>query len=67
MEDDAVIVVHGFLQLSNLQKLKVVNAMNEYFDSMAKESIRAENDAAFLRLDIDSIDCRCCGRKAIQV
>lgn len=67
MENDAIIVIHGFLQLPNLQKLKVVEAMNDYFDSMEKEAIRAKHDAAFAGLDIDSIDCKCCGRKAIEV
>ena len=42
MENDAIIVIHGFLQLPNLQKLKVVEAMNDYFDSMEKEVIRAK-------------------------
>lgn len=64
MENDAIIVIHGFLQLPNLQKLKVVEAMNDYFDSMEREVVRAGHDAAFAALDIDSIDCKCCGRKA---
>jgi hypothetical protein len=67
MENDAIIVVHGFLQLPNLQKLKVVEAMNDYFDSMEKDAIRAKHDSAFAGLDIDSIDCKCCDRKAIGV
>ena len=62
MENDALIVIHGFLQLPNRQKLRVVEALNEYFDSMDKQSIRAVHDAAFDALDLSLIDCKCCGR-----
>ena len=33
MDRDSIIVLHGFLALPNREKKKVVDAMNEYFDS----------------------------------
>ena len=65
MEPDTVLVIHGFLALSNREKMKVVEAMNEYFDSNEKERIRAEYDGQFESLDLirNGVECKCCGRK----
>jgi hypothetical protein len=64
MTDDTIVVFHGFLNLSNLEKLKLVEAINEYFDSIEREPIRAANDEAFKGLDLGSANkvCKCCGR-----
>ena len=65
MDRDAEVVPHGFLALPNREKMKVVEAMNEYFDSIDKERIRAEHDGRFESLGVieKGIECKCCGRK----
>ena len=64
MKKDAIVVLHGFFQLPNLEKKKVVDAINDYFDSTDRGPIRAEHDEAFaqLKLEEPSFECRCCGR-----
>ena len=64
MNKDAIVVLHGFFQLPHLQKKKVVDAINDYFDSMDREPIRAENDRAFasLKTEEPSFECKCCER-----
>ena len=55
---------HGFFQLPNLEKKKLVDVINDYFDSMDRESIRAEYDEAFAQLKSSepSFECKCCER-----
>ncbi len=64
MEKDITIVFHGFLNLPNLEKLKLVEAINDYFDSNNREPIRAENQTLFDNLDFAASEtiCKCCGR-----
>ena len=64
MEKDMPIVFHGFLNLPNLEKLKVVEMINEYFDSNDREPIRKLNEAKFKEIDFasPSENCKCCGR-----
>jgi hypothetical protein len=64
MEKDATIVFHGFLSLPNKEKMQIVNAINEYFDSTEREPIRAGHDKRFDDLDVigNAIECKCCGR-----
>jgi hypothetical protein len=64
MKDKTTIVYHGFLQLAALEKLELVNAINEYFDSTDRDPIRAAADAEFEKLPIgsESITCPCCDR-----
>jgi len=64
MEKDITVVFHGFLNLPNLEKLKLVEAINEYFDSNSREPIREENEARFKELNFAApeIICKCCGR-----
>ncbi len=64
LNESETTVFRGFLNLGNLQKLKIVEAINEYFDSNDREPIRAENENRFARIGIDSecIPCKCCGR-----
>jgi hypothetical protein len=63
MKDKTTIVYHGFLQLAALEKLELVNAINEYFDSNDREPIRAAAEAEFkkLRSGSESFECLCCG------
>ena len=63
MKEKATIVYHGFLQLPALEKLELVNAINEYFDSNDREPIRAAADSDFekLRARSGSFECPCCG------
>lgn len=64
MTEDITVVFHGFLNLPNLEKLKLVEAMNDYFDSTNREPIREGNEKAFSDLGIGSSGkvCKCCGR-----
>lgn len=65
MNKDAVIVLHGFFALPNLEKLEVVNAVNEYFDAVSeREAIRRRFDDQFAELNVigKGIECKCCGR-----
>ena len=65
MTDNTAIVFHGFLNLTNLEKLKLVEIMNDYFDNIpVRESIRAENEKRFAELrDTDKkVACKCCGQ-----
>ncbi len=62
--DDITIVFHGFLNLTGKEKLRLVESINDYFDSNDREPIRAENEEAFAKLKIEpgSTVCKCCGR-----
>ncbi|HKX83359.1 MAG TPA: hypothetical protein VJL58_03980 [Pyrinomonadaceae bacterium] len=60
LSDDAAIVFHGFLNLPNLEKLALVEAINDYFDSNDREPIRVANDEQFASIDLKA--CKCCGR-----
>ena len=64
MSDNVTVVFHGFLNLSAREKMEMVEAINEYFDSNNREPIRAENDRAFGLLSIggEGEACKCCGR-----
>jgi hypothetical protein len=64
MSEDVTTVFHGFLNLTNLEKLKLVESINEYFDSMEREPIRAANEKSFKELNIGDggMKCKCCGR-----
>lgn len=62
MEEDVTCVFHGFLNLPNLEKLKLVGMINEYFDSNEREPIRAANEEKFKALDLSKRECKCCGR-----
>lgn len=64
MTNDAIVVFHGFLNLPNLEKLTIVEGINDYFDSMDREPIRAENEDRFAKIDpgVTGATCKCCGR-----
>ncbi|MGI8787078.1 MAG: hypothetical protein ACR2HG_04860 [Pyrinomonadaceae bacterium] len=64
MEENITVVFHGFLNLPNLEKLKVVEMINDYFDSNEREPIRKANDEAFAKINFDAAEtiCKCCGR-----
>jgi hypothetical protein len=62
MNENTIIVYHGFLNLSMKEKKQLVDAMNEYFDSMNREPIRAAAEKQFAQLDLDKTKCKCCGR-----
>jgi hypothetical protein len=65
MTDNTAIVFHGFLNLTNLEKLKLVEIMNDYFDNIPKrESIRDENETRFsdLRQAEVKLSCKCCSQ-----
>jgi hypothetical protein len=63
MNENVTIVFHGFLNLTNLEKLKLVESINEYFDSMEREPIREANEKEFAALKVGSggKTCLCCG------
>jgi hypothetical protein len=63
MNDNSATVFHGFLNLDTKEKLAVVEAINEYFDSMDRDPIRAENEVRFREIaDEAAFRCKCCGR-----
>lgn len=64
MNENIPLVFHGFLNLTNLEKLKLVEQINDYFDSNNREPIREENDGQFQKIDTNQPDwkCKCCGR-----
>ena len=65
MEENITNVFHGFLNLKNLEKLRLVEEINNYFDSTNREPIRAENEAKFKNLvsNAATTSCKCCGQK----
>ena len=64
MEENITLVFHGFLNLTNLEKLKLTEEINNYFDSMNREPIREENESKFKSLDFGAPGktCKCCGK-----
>lgn len=62
MKEDATMVFQGFLNLPNLDKLNLVEAINEYFDSNEREPIRKEHEARFAAIDLIVKVCKCCGK-----
>lgn len=62
MDENIVNVFHGFLNLSAKEKLKLVEAINEYFDSNEREPIRAAWEEKFREIDFDMNNCNCCGK-----
>ncbi len=64
MEENITLVFHGFLNLTAKEKLKLIDQINNYFDSNDREPIRAANEAEFANLDLKSAEmtCKCCGR-----
>jgi hypothetical protein len=64
MEENITVVFHGFLNLPNLEKLKLVEMINEYFDSNDREPIRKAHEEKFAEIDFDAPEkiCKCCGR-----
>ena len=66
MNDDALMIVRGFLQLPALEKKKVVDALNHYFDALnEREEIRRDIEARFTELAVveNGVECKCCGRR----
>ena len=64
MEENITLVFHGFLNLTNLEKLKFVGEINNYFDSNNREPLRKDNERKFKKLDSGASGwkCKCCGR-----
>lgn len=63
MDENLTTVFHGFLNLSGKEKLKLVESINEYFDSNHREPIREANEKKFSVLDLEKNPCKCCGGK----
>ncbi|MBK9165761.1 MAG: hypothetical protein IPM21_17990 [Acidobacteria bacterium] len=63
MNENISVVFNGFLNLPNLEKLELVNAINEYFDSNDREAIRTAADERYAAIDRTSTEfrCKCCG------
>lgn len=63
MKEHVAVVFNGFLNLQNLEKLELVNAINEYFDSNDREAIRKAADERYASIDRSSkgFRCKCCG------
>jgi hypothetical protein len=63
-EENITLVFHGFLNLTAKEKLRLVEAINDYFDSNEREPIREENRENFEKIDLSSGEntCKCCGK-----
>lgn len=64
MEENITLVFHGFLNLTAKEKLRLVEEINDYFDSNDRDPIRAENEQKFAEGDWNSPEkkCKCCGK-----
>lgn len=64
MEENIAVVFHGFLNLTGKEKLRLVEEINDYFDSNEREPIRAlwEEKFAAIRWDAPEKKCKCCGK-----
>ena len=64
MEENITLVFRGFLNLNGKEKLRLIEEINNYFDSTDREPIRAENDTKFMALEVEGKieKCRCCGK-----
>ncbi len=64
MKENITMLFDGFLNLPNLEKLKLVEAINDYFDSNDREPIRQANEEKFAAIDFAAIGnkFKCCGR-----
>jgi hypothetical protein len=64
LEDNVTIVFAGFLNLNTKEKMQLVSAINDYFDSNNREVIRAENNKRVENVIFNTpeIVCKCCGR-----
>lgn len=64
MEENITVVFRGFLNLPNLEKLRLVEEINKYFDSNDRAPLRAANEAKFNEIDFggEAKTCKCCGR-----
>ncbi len=63
MNEQTKYVFNGFLKLRNLERLELVNAINEFFDSNEREKIRSDFEDGFeSNLNDKTRPCTCCGR-----
>lgn len=64
MEENITNVFHGFLNLTAKEKLRLVEEINDYFDSNEREPIRARAEAKLAAIDwnLPEKTCKCCGR-----
>jgi hypothetical protein len=64
MEENITLVFHGFLNLTALEKLRLTEEINNYFDSNDRDPIRADNEAKFKKLDLKASGkiCKCCAK-----
>lgn len=64
MNENITIVMNGFFNLTMKEKMKLVEEMNNYFDSMNREPIRKANEIEFEKIEFDgrTTTCKCCGR-----
>jgi hypothetical protein len=63
-EENLTLVFHGFLNLTAKEKLRLVEEINNYFDSNNREPIRAEWEEKFAAIKQNSPEtiCTCCGK-----
>jgi len=64
MEENITTVFHGFLNLTAKEKLRLVEEINNYFDSNEREPIRAAWEEKFAAIDWRQPEkrCKCCGK-----
>ena len=64
MNENVTVVFHGFVNLTNLEKLKLTEKINEFLDSINRELLRAEAEEEFKKIKLGAKGkiCKCCGR-----
>lgn len=61
-EENVTMVFQGFLNLTNLEKLKLTEKINEFLDSMNREPLREKAEKEFRKIDLTTKTCKCCGK-----
>ena len=63
-EENVTMVFQGFLNLTNLEKLKLTEKINEFFDTLDREPLRAKAQEDFKKISIgaNGKKCVCCKR-----
>jgi len=64
MEENVALILNGFFKLTAKEKLRLVEEINNYFDSNDREPIRAQWEEKFAAQGLNAADkkCLCCGK-----
>jgi len=64
MDRDVLLVLHGFLSLTEAQKLELIKQINNYNDSSDKSTFARDIGGKVKSIDLGPLSsgCKCCGR-----